>query len=177
MENWTVDSADVEGPYAPDCSSRAAEGFYSGALLGAVWGVIGRASSNEAMPSKSPSIGALGKSFSPHPPPRQDVGRGGAVGHLRVFARGVAGYATSALSTAGVFGVFVGVLNAGTCACERLRGEKDWINNACGGTAAGLSVALLSRHTRSPRMLAAHAVGGAVITSVVAIATGGPAGE
>ena len=34
MENWTVDSADVEGPYAPDCSSRAAEGFYSGALLG-----------------------------------------------------------------------------------------------------------------------------------------------
>lgn len=35
MENWTVDPTDVEGPYAPGCSSRAAEGFYSGALLGA----------------------------------------------------------------------------------------------------------------------------------------------
>lgn len=35
MENWTVDLTDVEGQYAPGCSSRAAEGFYSGALLGA----------------------------------------------------------------------------------------------------------------------------------------------
>lgn len=44
------------------------------------------------------------------------------MGYLRLFARGVAGYTSSALSSAGVFGVFVGVLNAGTCVCERLRG-------------------------------------------------------
>lgn len=54
--------------------------------------------------------------------------------------------------------------------------EKDWKNNMGGGGAAGLSVALLSRHTRTPRLLAAYAVGGAAITSVVAIATGRPTG-
>lgn len=59
-----------------------------------------------------------------------------------------------------------------------LRGrKKDWFNNAFGGAAAGLSVALLSRHTRTPQMLAAHVAGAAAITSVVAIATGPPVGS
>lgn len=55
--------------------------------------------------------------------------------------------------------------------------EKDWVNNMLGGGAAGLSVALLSRHTRTPRIMAAHAAGAAAITSVVAIARGRPAAE
>ena len=48
-----------------------------------------------------------------------------AVGYFRAFGRGVAGYGVSAVSTAGVFGVFLGVVNAGTCACERFRG---WVS-------------------------------------------------
>lgn len=47
--------------------------------------------------------------------------------------------------------------------------KKDGFNNTCGGAAAGLSVALLSRHTRTPQMVAAHVVGAAAITSVVAV--------
>lgn len=41
---------------------------------------------------------------------------------VRAFGRGAAGYGVAAASTAGVFGVFVGMVNAGTCGCERLRG-------------------------------------------------------
>ncbi|CAN0121508.1 unnamed protein product [Laminaria digitata] len=44
-----------------------------------------------------------------------------------------------------------------------------------GGGAAGTSVALLSRHTRTPRIIAAHALGAAAITSAVAIARDRPA--
>eukprot|EP00904_Undaria_pinnatifida_P007984 jgi/Undpi1/4315/HiC_scaffold_17.g07681.m1 len=112
------------------------------------------------------------------PPPLQSGVGGGnfPVAHyFRAFGRGVAGYSVSAVSTAGVFGVFLGVVNAGTCACERLRGEKDWLNNMLGGGVAGLSVAMLSRHTRTPRIVLAHAVGAAAITSAVAIARGRPA--
>lgn len=35
MGDWNADPADVRDPYAPDCGSRAAEGFYVGALYGA----------------------------------------------------------------------------------------------------------------------------------------------
>ena len=35
MDNWNVDPAEGQDPYAPDCASRAAEGFYVGALYGA----------------------------------------------------------------------------------------------------------------------------------------------
>lgn len=55
--------------------------------------------------------------------------------------------------------------------------KKDWFNNTCGGAVAGFSVALLSRYTRSPRMVAAHVAGAAAITSVVAFATGPPVGS
>lgn len=34
MENWAIDQNDFEGPYSASCSSKTAEGFYSGALLG-----------------------------------------------------------------------------------------------------------------------------------------------
>lgn len=56
-----------------------------------------------------------------------------------------------------------------SCATPVPTRTKDWINNCCGGAAAGFSVALLSKHTRSPRVMVAHAAGGAAITSIVAL--------
>ena len=75
----------------------------------------------------SVTLGQVAGSFnrlSAPPPLQSGVGGGNfPVAHyFRAFGRGVAGYSVSAVSTAGVFGVFLGVVNAGTCACERLRG-------------------------------------------------------
>lgn len=162
--NWQVDANDIQGPYAPNCASRAAEGFYSGALLGAVWGVVGHGQSSTILPlvqtREPPRSG--GNAVDP------TLVRG-AERQLQAFAKGVAGYTKSSLSTAGVFGVFVGVYHAGTCVCEHERGGKDWINSGVGGFAAGAAVAILSKHTRTPRIVGAHAVGGAAVTSLVAI--------
>lgn len=47
--------------------------------------------------------------------------------------------------------------------------KKDWINSGVGGLAAGAAVAMLSKHTRSPRIVGAHAIGGCVVTSAVSI--------
>ncbi|CAM9705200.1 unnamed protein product [Pylaiella littoralis] len=175
MGDWNADPADVRDPYAPDCGSRAAEGFYVGALYGVVWGVVGRLSSSPILPS-TPTIRALKTTPVPESHPA-GLWNQGATRHLRTLGRGAAGYGMAAGSTAGVFGVFVGMVNAGTCACERFRGRKDWFNNMCGGAVAGLSVALLSRHTRTPQMIAAHIAGAAAITSIVAVATGPPVGS
>ncbi|CAM9241835.1 unnamed protein product [Hapterophycus canaliculatus] len=174
MDGWSDDHVDPQNPYAPDCASRAAEGFYVGALYGTVWGVLGRASASPISPS-TPAMGAL-RSLSGTAPQSQPAGLGRreAAGYLRAFSRGAAGYGVAAASTAGVFGVFVGVVNAGTCACERFTGKKGWLNSAFGGAAAGLSVALLSRHTRTPPMVAGYVAGSAAITSIVAFATGPP---
>lgn len=35
MDGWSDEHVDPQNPYAPDCASRAAEGFYVGALYGA----------------------------------------------------------------------------------------------------------------------------------------------
>lgn len=90
-------------------------------------------------PQQTPSNIFTFRSFyppskQPHPPPplaqmgalrplsgTAPAGRG-AKGYIRAFSRSAAGYGVAAASTAGVFGVFVGVVNAGTCACERLTG-------------------------------------------------------
>ncbi|CAM9451408.1 unnamed protein product [Ectocarpus sp. 13 AM-2016] len=177
MEDWNIEPPEtIHNDYAPDCASRAAEGFYVGALYGAVWGVIGRAAYAPTLPS-TPAMGDLKPPSGLQAQPTAGLETRGVSRHVRAFGRGAAGYGIVAASTAGVFGVFVGMVNAGTCGCERLRGKKDRFNNAFGGAAAGLSVALLSRHTRTPQMLAAHAAGAAAITSVVAIATGPPVGS
>lgn len=52
------------------------------------------------------------------------------------------------------------------------RRRKDWMNSTVGGLSAGAAVAMLSKHTRQPRQVAAHAVGAAVITSIVALVSG-----
>eukprot|EP00752_Nemacystus_decipiens_P006619 g5951.t1 len=183
MDGWNAEPPEDREPYAPDCASRGAEGFYVGALYGTVWGVLGRASSAPILPATTGALKTLsGPNSSSASRPAglesQPQGISGSVSrHLRLFGRGAVGYGVAAASTAGVFGVFVGMVNAGTCACERSRGKKDWFNNTCGGAVAGFSVALLSRHTRAPRMVAAHVAGAAAITSFVAFATGPPVGS
>ncbi|CAM9389119.1 unnamed protein product, partial [Phaeothamnion confervicola] len=62
------------------------------------------------------------------------------------------------------FATVIGVLNGVSCSMEKLRGERDWRNQAVGGFAAG---ALIAMSSRNPTVIMSSALGTALLAGAL----------